>query len=227
MNWAGQIASGTILTVGLALATLPVGLLFGLVLALASRSEKLCPRVVAAVYSTVFRGLPELLTLIVIYYGAQELLNQFADEIGIDGFGEISPFAAGVFSLALVFGAFSAEVFRSALNSIASGQAEAAQVIGLNRFQTFKDVIAPQMLRAAMPGLSNTWIVLLKDTSLVSIIALNDLMRTTSLAVSSTKQPFEFYGAACIIYLLLTTVSERTAGVLETRLSRGYARSAS
>lgn len=227
MDWAGQIASGTILTVGLAFVTLPVGLLLGLLLALASGSNNLGLRSFAAVYSTVFRGLPELLTLILIYYGAQELLNRFADHIGVDGFGEISPFAAGVFSLALVFAAFSAEVFRSALNSIPSGQAEAAQVVGLNRFQAFRDVIAPQMLRAAMPGLSNTWIVLLKDTSLVSIIALDDLMRTTGLAVSSTKQPFEFYGIACIIYLLLTTVSERAAGIIEARLSRGYSRSAS
>jgi His/Glu/Gln/Arg/opine family amino acid ABC transporter permease subunit len=227
LDWAGQIASGTILTVGLAFATLPVGLLLGLLLALASGSRNLGLRSFAAVYSTVFRGLPELLTLILIYYGAQELLNRAADHVGVDGFGEISPFAAGVFSLALVFAAFSAEVFRSALNSIPSGQAEAAQVVGLNRFQAFRDVIAPQMLRAAMPGLSNTWIVLLKDTSLVSIIALDDLMRTTGLAVSSTKQPFEFYGIACIIYLLLTTVSERAAGIIETRLSRGYSRSAS
>jgi len=225
LDWAGQIAMGTILTVGLALATLPVGALLGLMLALASRSRNLSLRLIAAVYSTVFRGLPELLTLIVIYYGAQELLNQFTDKMGIEGFGEISPFAAGVFSLALVFAAFSAEVFRSALSSIASGQIEAAQVIGLSRFQSFKDVIAPQMLRAALPGLSNTWVVLLKDTSLVSIIALNDLMRTTSLAVASTKQPFAFYGAACVVYLLLTTISERAAGILETRLSRGYARS--
>ena len=222
MDWIGQIALGTALTLVLALTTLPFGLSLGLMVGLAARSRTAGVRAASAAFTTAFRGLPELLTLIVVYYGGQDLLNGASMALGMSRTIEISPFGAGVLSLGLVFGAFSSEVFRGALAAVSKGQNEAAAVLGLSRLATFRDVIMPQVWRAALPGLSNVWIVMLKDTSLVSVIALNDLMRAASNAVTSTKQPFEFYGAACLIYLALTSASSIVLRRLEFSAGRGY-----
>ncbi|WP_134497877.1 ABC transporter permease [Microvirga pakistanensis] len=223
-GWGAALAAGTLVTLTLALATLPVGIFLGLVVALMARSRSPRARAAATVFTTVFRGLPELLTLLIVYYGGQILIQRLMASMGYEGQLQINAFLAGVVAFGLVLAAFSSEVWVGALNTIARGQYEAGSALGLSRWLTFRLVVFPQLMRAALPGLSNNWLTLLKDTSLISTISLVDLMRQTNLAVGATKQPIVFYLAACVIYLLLSAGSGLAFTVLERRANRGHAR---
>lgn len=221
-GWGDEIVAGLALTVTLAIATLPFGLLFGFLLALARRSDIWLLQAMASLFATVFRGLPELLTLFLVYYGGQILLQR-AVGLFSDAYVEISAFVAGMIALGFVFAAFSSEVFLSAFRGIDSGQYEGAQALGLRRGTTMRLVILPQLVRLALPGLSNLWLILLKETSLVSIIALPDLMRRTNIAVGVTKEPFLFYALACGLYLGLSILSSIGIARLERWSGRGTA----
>jgi polar amino acid transport system permease protein len=216
IRWSHELALGAAMTVGLALATLPFGLAFGLAAALAKDSKSALLRGAGEAYTTIFRGLPELLTLLLIYYGLQILIQDAGLSL------TISPFAAGLIALSLVFGAYSSEVFFAALRGVERGQIEAAKSFGMSPRLVFRRVKAPQMLRLALPGLGNNWLVLLKDTSLVSVIALDDLLRKSFIAAQSTREPFEFYAAACALYLAMTAVSTFAIARAERALSRGW-----
>ncbi|WP_029353741.1 ABC transporter permease [Bosea sp. 117] len=223
-GWGDEIARGALLTIELAVATLPVGLAIGLGVALAKDSSSLVVRGIGDIYTTVFRGLPELLTLFIVYYGGQMLLTRIAGYF-VDGANvEVNQFVAGVAALGLVLGAFSSEVFYAAIRAVPRGQKEAAAALGLSKYRVFRLVTFPQLWRVALPGLSNNWLVLLKDTSLVSVIAINDLMRQTAIAVGVTKQPFFFYLVACLIYLVFSMLSSAVFVRLEARASRGFKR---
>jgi polar amino acid transport system permease protein len=219
-GWGDELLSGTFLTVKLALATLPVGLLLGFLIALAKRSRSTILRGFGEAFTTVFRALPELLTLFIVAYGGQ-MLVQWAVRFFTDASVVIPSFLAGMIALGLVFAAYASEVFRAAFNGIPHGQWEGAAAIGLHRWQTLLLVIAPQLLRLALPGLANLWLVLLKDTALVSAIALEDLLRMTSVAVGNTKEPFFFYFVACMIYLVMSIVSSFGVTALERWSERG------
>lgn len=221
-GWGDELARGAALTIVLACATLPLGLALGLGVALAKDSRSRLLQIVGEAYTTVFRGIPELLTLLLIYYGAQMALDSAALATGIPFNFTIPPFAAGVLALGLVFGAYASEVMLSALRGVERGQIEAAASFGMTDAMVFRRVRLPQMLRIALPGLGNNWLVLLKDTSLVSIIALGDLLRQTSVAVDTTKQPFKFYAVACLIYLVMTAVSTLLLARAEGWARRGW-----
>jgi polar amino acid transport system permease protein len=224
-GWGDELLSGAWLTVRLALATLPVGLALGFLVALAKRSRSFPLRAAGETFSTVFRALPELLTLFIVYYGGQMLLQSLLRLI-TDERIEVSGFVAGMVALGMVFAAYASEVFTAAFNGITKGQWEAAAAIGLRRGQTLRLVVLPQLLRLALPGLANLWLVLLKDTALVSAIALNDLLRNTFVAVGNTKQPFFFYFVACMIYLLLAIISSFGISWIERWAERGERRRA-
>lgn len=219
-GWGDEIAAGAWLTIRLALATLPLGLAIGLLVAMARLSDKRVPRALGNTFLTIFRGLPELLTLIIIYYGGQALVNRIAGALG-GGYVEVSSFLAGMVALSLVFASYSSEVFIAAWRALPRGQFDAAAALGLPRVATLLRVVFPQFIRLALPGLANLWLVLLKDTSLVSIIALNDLMRETSIAVGVTKEPFLFYLTALGIYLLLSIISSIGITGVERWAERG------
>ena len=219
-GWGDELLRGAWLTIRLALATLPVGLALGFLVALAKRSRSLPLRAAGETFSTVFRALPELLTLFIVYYGGQMLL-QSALRLVTDERVEVSGFVAGMVALGVVFAAYASEVFTAAFNAIARGQWEGAASLGLSRGQTLRLVIAPQLIRLALPGLANLWLLLLKDTALVSVIALNDLLRMTSVAVGSTREPFFFYFVACMIYLVMSIVSSFGIGAIERWSERG------
>lgn len=219
-GWADELAAGLWLTVRLALATLPFGLALGLLVALAQVSNEKSLQSAASVFTTIFRGLPELLTLFIVYYGGQIVLQQVV-ALFTDTYVEINGFVAGMIALGLVFAAFASEVFVSAFKGIPAGQGEAAKALGMTGFQAFLLVTLPQLIRLSIGGLSNLWLILLKETSLVSIIALNDLLRNTNVAVGSTKQPLFFYSVALLIYLVLSLVSSRGLGAVENYVKRG------
>lgn len=226
-GWGDELLQGLLVTIQLALATLPVGLLIGFAFAYASLSKYFALRAVGVGYTTILRGLPEILTLFVVYNGAGLAMNSLlkwwnpeADSVNF------SPFTAGVIALAMVFGAYAAEVIRGAFNALDNGQSEAGKAIGMSPLLIFWRIQLPQLWRFALPGLGNLWINMLKDTALVSVIALNDLMRMTKVAVGVTKQPFTFYLVACFIYWILSVLSEVVLDRMEKRANRGVRRAA-
>ena len=221
-GWGDELAAGAAVTISLALATLPFGLALGLVIALMQRSGSRILRGFATIYTTIFRGLPELLTLYIVYFGLQIGVQKAWAFLALPGRIEMPAFVAGMMALGMVLAAFSSEVWVGALNSIARGQHEGAFALGLSKPQTFRLVILPQLFRVALPGLGNNWMVLLKETSLVSVIALPDLMFWTGRANVVTKEPFLFFGMACLIYLLFSVSSSVGLSALERRFSRGF-----
>lgn len=213
------LLSGALMTIQLALASLAIGLVIGLLGAAAKLSPSPFLRIPATLYTTLVRGVPELLLVLTLYYGGAQLLMWAASFFGYDEYIEVGAFAAGVAALAIAFGAYATEVFRMALLEIPKGQWESAQSMGMSRRQTFLRIIFPQVWRLAIPGLGNLFQVLLKDTALVSVIGLNELMRQASVGSAATKHPFDFYLAAAILYLVLTLLATLVTEILE-RLSK-------
>jgi len=219
-GWGTVLVLATGMTIALAVCCTPLGLCLGLVSALMIRSKSRAMRTIATFFSSIFRSLPELLTLFLVYHGLQSLLTALTNFFGYGGRIEINAFFAGVLALGVVCAAFSCEVWLGAFNTIDRGQYEAAHALSLSRIKTFWAVIFPQLLRNALPGLSNNWMNLLKDTSLVSVISLVDIIRQSQLAVAATKQPLLFYTVACLIYLVLAALSDLMLKRLERHTRR-------
>ena len=214
-GWGDEIASGVLVTVSLALATLPFGLAAGFFVALGKQSEEPSIRLASNVYTTLFRGLPELLTLFLVYYGAQIGVQQVVKLFDARASIEINSFVAGMVALGVVFSSYASEVLLSAFRAIPRGQYEGGYAIGLTGWQTMRLVILPQLVRIALPGLSNLWLILLKDTALVSVIGLADIIRQTGIAACVTKQAFLFFGVACLLYLALAILSSFAFAAIE------------
>jgi polar amino acid transport system permease protein len=223
-GWGDEIALGLKITIIIALSTLPIGLLIGFIVALGQQSEEKSLRLAAGIYTTIFRGLPELLTLFIVYYGIQIALQALLSSLGYDGRIEINAFVAGMLALSVVFSAYCAEVLLSAFRAIPKGQYEAGDSLGLHRGRTMQLIVLPQLIRIALPGLGNLWMNLLKDTSYVSIIGLTDILRQTGIAVRVTKDAFFFYTLACALYLILAVVSSIGLGAIDRWTKRSEAR---
>ena len=223
-GFADQLMLGAWMTVKLAFGALIVGLILGLLGAVAKLSAALPLRVLGDIYTTVVRGLPELLVVLIIYFGSAGLLTTVAGWFGHAEFVELSPYTAGVTALGLTFGAYATEIFRGAIQAIPKGQIEAARAFGMGRALTFRRIVLPQVWRIALPGLGNLFLVLLKDTSLVSVIGLEELMRKSTIAVGFTREPFTFYLAAAFLYLLMTIVTMVALRYAERTASRGVPR---
>jgi len=214
-GWGDEIAFGVKVTITLALATLPIGLVLGFLIALAAQSKDRVLRAAVGVYTTIFRGLPELLTLFIVYYGLQILIQSMFAWLGLEQQVEINAFLAGMIALAVVFSSYASEVLLSAFRAIPQGQYEAGHALGLRRWHTLVFVILPQLIRIALPGLANLWMILLKDTSYVSIIGLADILRQTGVAARVSKEAFFFYFLACMLYLVLAIVSSVGLDLIE------------
>jgi polar amino acid transport system permease protein len=218
------LAAGTLMTIKLALSALCLGLVLGLLGALAKTSPYKPLQWLGGTYSTIVRGVPELLWVMLIYFSTVNVLRELGEALGV-GSLELSPFAAGVIALGLCFGANSTEVFRGALLAIPKGHREAGLALGLSKTRILWRLTMPQMWRIAMPGLGNLFMILMKDTALVSVIGLTEIMRQAQIAVTSTKQAMTFYLVAAIIYLSLTIISMIGLHLIEKRASRGFVRS--
>jgi His/Glu/Gln/Arg/opine family amino acid ABC transporter permease subunit len=215
------LVDGAWLTIKVALASIALGLVFGLIGATAKLSNSMLLRGAATTYTAVVRGLPELLLLLIIFYGGTLLVQNIWSELGGESYIEIKPFIAGTFTLAFVFGAYATEVFRGAILAVPKGQIEAAYAVGMGPLQMFRRIMLPQVWRFALPGLGNLWLVLLKDTSLISVINLNELMYNSKAAAGAMREPFKFYLAAALIYLAFTIVSMIVLQYSERRAQRG------
>ncbi|PSJ64429.1 ABC transporter permease [Kumtagia ephedrae] len=206
-GWLDDIAYGAFITVSLALATLPLGLLVGFFVALAKQSSEPTLRLAGNIYTTIFRGLPELLTLFLVYFGAQigfqSLIKLFRPDAAMD----VNSFIAGMVALGVVLSSYASEVFLSAFRAIPHGQYEGGYSIGLSKGQTMRLVVLPQLIRIALPGLANLWLVLLLNTALVSAIGLSDILRQAGIAARVTREPFLFFGVAVLFYLALAVLS--------------------
>ncbi|MBX4336270.1 ABC transporter permease [Bartonella raoultii] len=221
-GWGMVILSSAGMTLSLALCCGLLGLPLGLLNAVMIRSNIKIVKAIAILFSSVFRALPELLTLFLVYYGLQNIIQTIFDYFNIEIIFSINAFIAGVLALSMVLAAFSCEVWLGAFNIFDKGQYEAAKALGLSRSTTFFRIVFPQLIRNALPGLSNNWLTLLKDTSLVSTISLVDLMRQTNLAVAATNEPMLFYLVACLLYLLFSTFFSAILRSLEIYTQTGY-----
>ena len=219
-GWLDDIGYGVFVTVALALATLPVGLAIGFLVALAKRSPEPSLRIAGNVYTTIFRGLPELLTLFLVFYGAQIGIQKIVRMVDPSAAIEVNSFVSGMVALGVVFSSYASEVFLSAFKAVPAGQYEGGYAIGLSRWQTMRLVVLPQLIRIALPGLANLWMILLKDTALVSAIGLNDILRQAGVAARVTKQAFLFFSVAALIYLVLAIVSSVGIHAIERTVSR-------
>ena len=218
-GFGGQILAGAGLTLAVAALALVFGLAIGGLGAAAKLSRRRVPRVLADAYTTLVRGVPELLILLLLYFGGTVLLTWIAGE-----YVEVNGLGAGLFALSILSGAYATEVLRAAIQGVPKGQIEAARALGMRRTAIVRLVLLPQVWRLALPGLGNVWLVLLKDTSLISVVGLEELMRKSYIAAGATHQPFTFYAVAAGVYLLFTTVSVLGISALERRARRGLAR---
>lgn len=202
-GWGDELAVGVLHTLTLAAAALPLGIVIGLLLAFARNAAEPSLRRAANMVSTVFRGMPELLTILLAYILGQRLLNALAAALGTGPTLEVSVFWAGVAALALVFAAYASEVFLGALQAISGSLLQAAAALGMGPWTTLRFITLPELFRLAAPGLSNLWLSLLKQTSLVSVVGYNDLMHSGYIAASSTGERLFFYVTVFVAYLLL------------------------
>ncbi|MDU8501398.1 ABC transporter permease [Pseudomonas syringae] len=220
------LAAGALMTVQLALSALCLGLMLGLLGALAKTSPYKPLQWLGSTYSTLVRGIPELLWVLLIYFGTVNGMRALGEWLGIPNLA-LSAFAAGVIALGLCFGAYATEVFRGAILAIPKGHREAGLALGMSRPRILFKLVLPQMWRIALPGLGNLFMILMKDTALVSVIGLEEIMRHAQIAVGFTKEAFTFYMVAAIMYLGLTVLAMIGMYFLEKRASRGFLRSAS
>ncbi len=214
------LLQGTWMTVKLSVMSLLLAILLGLLGASAKLSKTAILRVPAQVYTTLIRGVPDLVLMLLIFYSLQTWLTTLTEAMEWD-YIEIDPFAAGVITLGFIYGAYFTETFRGAILAVPRGQVEAATAYGLGRFQRFRFVVFPQMMRFALPGIGNNWQVVLKATALVSIIGLADLVKAAQDAGKSTYQLFYFLVLAALIYLVITSVSNFALRWAERRYAAG------
>jgi len=218
------ILNGAVLTVGVSLAALVVSIILGLLGAGAKLSGRPVLVGVATVYTTVIRGIPDLVLMLLVFYGGTIGLNNLLEWMGSEATIDINPFFAGVLTIGFIYGAYMTETFRGAILSIPKGQAEAAWAFGMGRTQAFIRVTAPQMVRYALPGFTNNWLVLIKATALVSLIGLQEMTYISKQASAATRSPFTYLLFSAALFLIYSSVSLFVLRKLNARYSLGTKR---
>lgn len=216
-SYLGELLIGATVTLQLAFTSLFFGLALGLLFAACKLSSHVYLRRPVEYFTNLLRGIPEFLIILICYFGLSNLINNH-----FDAAFEISPFAGGVFALSIVFAAYASEVFRGGFVAIPQGQIEAAKAYGLSRTQLFFYIQLPQAWRISLPSLGNMWQSLLKDTSLVSVVGLEDLLKKAGMAGQFSKQPFVFFMAVAVIYFLFLALSNPVFAYFEKQANRGY-----
>ena len=221
-GWGDELFRATLMTIAVSITAMIIGFSFAAIFTPLKLSKNKFLNLLANSYTTVIRGVPELLVIYLFFFGGTGAVMYVASIFGYNEYIEINAFVTGAFAIGIISGAYSTEVFRGAVQSIDKGQFEAANVLGLGKFGKFFKIILPQTLRLAIPNLSNVWQITLKDTSLISVTGLVEIMRQSYIAAGSTRDPLFFYSFAAVLYLLLTFVSMKLINKLEVKYSRGY-----
>ena len=221
-GWGDELLIATMMTIAVSITAMIIGFLFALIFTPLKLSKSKFLNLIGNSYTTVIRGVPELLVIYLFFFGGSGAVMYVASIFGYNEYIEINAFITGSFAIGIISGAYSTEVFRGAIQSIDKGQFEASKVLGLKKPVHFFKVIMPQMLRLAIPNLSNVWQITLKDTSLISVTGLVEIMRQSYIAAGSTRDPLFFYSFAAILYLFLTFLSMRIFNKLEKHYSKGF-----
>ena len=221
-GWGDELFYATLMTLAVSITAMLIGFFFALIFTPLKLSKYKTLNLIGNFYTTVIRGVPELLVIYLFFFGGSGAIMFVASIFGYNEYIEINAFITGSFAIGIISGAYSTEVFRGALQSIDKGQFEACKVLGLKKHIQFFKVIMPQMLRLAIPNLSNVWQITLKDTSLISVTGLVEIMRQSYIAAGSTRDPLFFYSFAAVLYLVLTYFSMKLINRLEIKYSRGF-----
>ena len=221
-GWGDELFIATLMTIAVSITAMFIGFLFALIFTPLKLSKYKILNLIGNFYTTVIRGVPELLVIYLFFFGGSGAIMYVASIFGYFEYIEINAFITGSFAIGIISGAYSTEVFRGAIQSIDKGQFEASKVLGFNKYIHFFKVIMPQMLRLALPNLSNVWQITLKDTSLISVTGLVEIMRQSYIAAGSTRDPLLFYSFAAVLYLLLTFISMKFLNRLEKNYRRGF-----
>ena len=221
-GWGDELFFATLMTIAVSIIAMIIGFVFAALFTPLKLSNNKILNSFGNAYTIVIRGVPELLVIYLFFFGGSGAIMFVASMFGYNDYIEINAFLTGSFSIGIISGAYSTEVFRGALQSIDKGQFEAAKVLGINKFTQFYKIILPQMLRLAIPNISNVWQITLKDTSLISVTGLVEIMRQSYIAAGSTRDPLFFYCFAAILYLMLTYFSMKIINRLEIKYSKGY-----
>ena len=221
-GWGDELFFATLMTIAVSITAMIIGFCFALIFTPLKLSKNKLLNFIGNSYTTIIRGVPELLVIYLLFFGGSGAVMYVASIFGYNKYIEINAFITGSFAIGIISGAYSTEVFRGAIQSIDKGQFEASKVLGLKKPVHFFKVIMPQMLRLAVPNLSNVWQITLKDTSLISVTGLVEIMRQSYIAAGSTRDPLFFYSFAAVLYLLLTFLSMKLINKLEIKYRRGY-----
>lgn len=207
-GWGDELFRGMLMTLALAVTAFPLGILFGTIVGSARLSPYKPVAAAAEVYTTVIRGIPDLVLLYILFFGGSQLFRWvLQNAFGYEGYVELNAFAICVIAFSIINGAYSAEVIRGAIQALPPGEIEAARAIGMSRGTIVRRIMVPQVLRLALPGLANVWQLLLKEVALASLVGLEDLMRSARVASGSTREPFTFYFSTLIIFWLIALKS--------------------
>ena len=221
-GWGDELFYATLMTIAVSITAMLIGFSFAGIFTPLKLSNNKILNLIANSYTTVIRGVPELLVIYLFFFGGTGAVMYVASIFGYNEYIEINAFITGAFAIGIISGAYSTEVFRGAIQSIDKGQFEAAKVLGIKKKIQFYKIILPQMLRLAIPNLSNVWQITLKDTSLISVTGLVEIMRQSYIAAGSTRDPLFFYSFAAVLYLMLTYLSMKLINKLEVKYSRGF-----
>jgi octopine/nopaline transport system permease protein len=223
-GWGRALLSGAVMTLALSVCGFAVGAVIGILAAWAKISGGSVLRTLADAYTTILRGIPDLLVIYLFYFGGSGVLSAIGHLFGAEGFIGVPGFLAGALAVGVVSGAYHTEVYRGAYRAIARGEIEAAIASGMGLRLRFRRIIAPLALRHALPGLGNVWQVVLKESALVSVTGVVELLRQSQVGAGSTGLPFDFFFAAAILYLVISSVSGWLLRSAEHYFSRGVRR---
>ncbi|WP_261330429.1 ABC transporter permease [Rhizobium leguminosarum] len=223
-GWSDELLQGAWLSIEISLSAYLIGLVLGLFGAIAKLSKSVVARSVASGYTTVIRSVPDILVIFLIYYSATDALSYLISMTGLSVQFQLNGFVAAAISLGVVQGGYSTEILRGAIVAVSRGQTEAAFAVGLTRKQAFLLVIIPQMLPLALPGLGNLWLIVLKESSLVSLIGFTELVLVGKMAAGATRQYLFFYAAIGVVFLVMSGVSSLVFHYFEVKASHAWRR---
>ena len=222
LGWGDEFLFATLMTLTVSILSMGLGLFLAIITVWAKIVQNRITRLIANFYTTVVRGVPELLVIYLVFFGGNAVIMKIAKIFGYHGYIELNALTIGTIAIALISATYSSEVLRAAYQSIHKGQLEAARSLGMNKFSIFIKVLAPQVIRHALPGIGNVWQITLKDTSLISVTGLVEIMRQSRISSNVEHSPLTFLVTAAILYLILTTFSGRIFKFLEKNYSKGY-----